>query len=87
MPVDFFNHAFIFEQITKFIPQVLEFLKSKLPGDAAAALLGLCLVSDYEGEAPMRLEALCEYGVSPVRRKASYWSSGSSANALKRPSR
>jgi hydrogenase maturation protein HypF len=28
--------------------------------DAASALLGLCPRSSYEGEAPMRLEALCE---------------------------
>jgi hydrogenase maturation protein HypF len=28
--------------------------------DAAAALLGICLEASYEGEAPMRLEALCE---------------------------
>jgi hydrogenase maturation protein HypF len=28
--------------------------------DAAAALLGLCRSASYEGEAPMRLEALCE---------------------------
>lgn len=34
--------------------------------DAAAALLGVCLTSSYEGEAPMRLEALCEAEVPPV---------------------
>ena len=34
--------------------------------DAAAALLGLCLQTSYEGEAPMRLEALCEDIVPPV---------------------
>jgi hydrogenase maturation protein HypF len=34
--------------------------------DAAAALLGLCLQSSYEGEAPMRLEGLCEGLVPPV---------------------
>jgi hydrogenase maturation protein HypF len=28
--------------------------------DAAAALVGVCLTSSYEGEGPMRLEALCE---------------------------
>jgi hydrogenase maturation protein HypF len=34
--------------------------------DAAAALVGLCLKASYEGEAPMRLEALCEDVVPPV---------------------
>jgi hydrogenase maturation protein HypF len=34
--------------------------------DAAAALLGICLHSSYEGEAAMRLEALCEEAVLPV---------------------
>ena len=34
--------------------------------DAAAALLGVCLQTSYEGEAPMRLEALCEDLVLPV---------------------
>jgi hydrogenase maturation protein HypF len=34
--------------------------------DAAAALLGLCWQTSYEGEAPMRLEALCEDIVPPV---------------------
>jgi hydrogenase maturation protein HypF len=34
--------------------------------DAAAALLGVCLHTSYEGEAPMRLEALCEDAVPPV---------------------
>jgi hydrogenase maturation protein HypF len=34
--------------------------------DAAAALLGVCLQTSYEGEAPMRLEALCEDVVPPV---------------------
>ena len=34
--------------------------------DAAAALLGLCRQVSYEGEAPMRLEALCEEEAAPV---------------------
>jgi hydrogenase maturation protein HypF len=34
--------------------------------DAAAALLGICLRAGYEGEAPMRLEALCEGLVTPL---------------------
>ncbi len=34
--------------------------------DAAAALLGVCLQASYEGEAPMRLEALCEEVAPPV---------------------
>jgi hydrogenase maturation protein HypF len=34
--------------------------------DAAAALIGLCLQTSYEGEAPMRLEALCEEAAPPV---------------------
>jgi hydrogenase maturation protein HypF len=34
--------------------------------DAAAALAGICLRSSYEGEAPMRLEALCAAGAAPV---------------------
>jgi hydrogenase maturation protein HypF len=34
--------------------------------DAAAALLGVCSHSSYEGEAPMRLEALCEDAAPPV---------------------
>jgi hydrogenase maturation protein HypF len=34
--------------------------------DAAAALLGVCLKASYEGEAPMRLEALCEKDASPL---------------------
>jgi len=34
--------------------------------DAAAALLGVCLHASYEGEAPMRLEALCQGVVAPV---------------------
>ena len=34
--------------------------------DAAAALMGLCLHTSYEGEAPMRLEALCEDTVPAV---------------------
>jgi len=33
--------------------------------DAAAALVGVCLTSSYEGEGPMRLEALCE-SVAPA---------------------
>ena len=34
--------------------------------DGAAALLGVCMQASYEGEAPMRLEALCEEVVLPV---------------------
>jgi hydrogenase maturation protein HypF len=34
--------------------------------DAAAALIGVCLHASYEGEAPMRLEALCEDTAAPV---------------------
>jgi hydrogenase maturation protein HypF len=34
--------------------------------DAAAALTGICLHASYEGEAPMRLEALCEGIFPPV---------------------
>jgi hydrogenase maturation protein HypF len=34
--------------------------------DAAAALLGICLMASYEAEAPMRLESLCEYRVPPI---------------------
>jgi hydrogenase maturation protein HypF len=34
--------------------------------DAAAALIGVCLYTSYEGEAPMGLEALCEDAVAPV---------------------
>jgi hydrogenase maturation protein HypF len=34
--------------------------------DAAAALLGICLNASYEGEAPMRLEALCDEAALPV---------------------
>ncbi len=34
--------------------------------DAAAALLGVCLQASYEGEAPMRLEALCEEAAPPL---------------------
>ena len=34
--------------------------------DAAAALLGICMQASYEGEAPMRLEALCEEAAVPV---------------------
>jgi hydrogenase maturation protein HypF len=33
--------------------------------DGAAALVGVCLTSSYEGEAPMRLEALCD-AVAPA---------------------
>jgi hydrogenase maturation protein HypF len=34
--------------------------------DAAAALLGACRCASYEGEAPMRLEALCGEEAAPV---------------------
>jgi hydrogenase maturation protein HypF len=34
--------------------------------DAAAALLGVCEQASYEGEAPMRLEALCTDPVAPI---------------------
>jgi hydrogenase maturation protein HypF len=34
--------------------------------DGAAALLGICLKTSYEGEAPMRLEALCAEDVLPL---------------------
>jgi hydrogenase maturation protein HypF len=34
--------------------------------DAAAALLGVCEQASYEGEAPMRLEALCADPVAPI---------------------
>ncbi len=34
--------------------------------DAAAALLGVCRHMSYEGEAPMRLEALCEADAAPI---------------------
>jgi len=34
--------------------------------DAAAALLGVCRYMSYEGEAPMRMEALCEEDAAPV---------------------
>ena len=34
--------------------------------DGAAALLGLCLQASYEGEAPIRLEALCAGSALPV---------------------
>jgi hydrogenase maturation protein HypF len=34
--------------------------------DAAAALIGVCVTSSYEGEAPMRLEALCERAQPPI---------------------
>lgn len=34
--------------------------------DAAAALLGVCLQATYEGEAPMRLEALCQEAAPPL---------------------
>jgi hydrogenase maturation protein HypF len=34
--------------------------------DAAAALAGICLVSSYEGEAPMKLEARCAAAAAPV---------------------
>ncbi len=38
--------------------------------DAAAALLGVCLHASYEGEAPMRLEALAQDADRPWRRCA-----------------
>jgi hydrogenase maturation protein HypF len=34
--------------------------------DAAAALLGVCSDTSYEGQAPMQLEALCRYTAVPV---------------------
>jgi hydrogenase maturation protein HypF len=34
--------------------------------DAAAAFIGVCLVASYEGEAPMKLESLCNDAVAPV---------------------
>lgn len=34
--------------------------------DAAAALIGVCLSTSYDGEAAMRLEALCEQASPPV---------------------
>ncbi len=34
--------------------------------DAAAALLGVCLCTNYEGQAPMQLEALCRDAAAPV---------------------
>jgi hydrogenase maturation protein HypF len=34
--------------------------------DGAAALLGLCARASYEGEAPMRLEALCREEAAPL---------------------
>jgi hydrogenase maturation protein HypF len=34
--------------------------------DAAAALVDVCLMASYEAEAPMRMEALCEYDVPPI---------------------
>jgi hydrogenase maturation protein HypF len=34
--------------------------------DAAAAFVGVCLTSSYEGEGPMRLEALCEGTAPPL---------------------
>ena len=34
--------------------------------DAAAALLGVCLQTSYEGEAPMLLESLCEETCEPI---------------------
>jgi hydrogenase maturation protein HypF len=35
--------------------------------DAAAAILGVCLCASYDGEAPMRLEALSTRSSSPIR--------------------
>jgi hydrogenase maturation protein HypF len=49
--------------------------------DAAAALVGVCLTSSYEGEGPMRLEALCDAVapataiVLPLTRDAGIWRS------------
>jgi hydrogenase maturation protein HypF len=34
--------------------------------DAAAALSGVCVESSFEGEAPLRLEALCECREGPI---------------------
>ncbi|MGO9949751.1 MAG: carbamoyltransferase HypF [Steroidobacteraceae bacterium] len=34
--------------------------------DAAAALLGVCLDTSYEGQAPMQVEALCDEAAAPV---------------------
>jgi hydrogenase maturation protein HypF len=34
--------------------------------DAASAMIGLCVRTSYDGEAPMRLEALCNDAVPPV---------------------
>jgi hydrogenase maturation protein HypF len=34
--------------------------------DAAAALSGVCMTSSFEGEAPMRLEALCKTQEAPI---------------------
>ena len=35
--------------------------------DAAAALVGVCSTASYEGEAPMRLEALCDRVAPPIK--------------------